>query len=187
MAERLAVLNKLAGSMLGRLSTQQKVAIAAAVFLLILFLAAKVAFWALLFILVASIAEVYNNQFRTPIHFDLVKLGTILASSAYGAGLGIFVGLASSFFSKLFSGRLNATFAISAVGIIIIAFLAAAFSEANITTLGISLVAVYYLITTPLNLMMGEEIAYAAAYVASSLLVNAFLFIVVAPRLAGLL
>ena len=174
MAERLAVLNKLAGSMLGRLSTQQKVAIAAVVFLLI-------------FILVASIAEVYNNQFRTPIHFDLVKLGTILASSAYGAGLGIFVGLASSFFSKLFSGRLNATFAISAVGIIIIAFLAAAFSEANITTLGISLVAVYYLITTPLNLMMGEEIAYAAAYVASSLLVNAFLFIVVAPRLAGLL
>ena len=108
MAERLAVLNKLAGSMLGRLSTQQKVAIAAAVFLLILFLAAKVAFWALLFILVASIAEVYNNQFRTPIHFDLVKLGTILASSAYGAGLGIFVGLASSFFSKLFSADFSA-------------------------------------------------------------------------------
>ncbi len=187
MAERLDFLNKLAGSLLSRLGTKQKVVVAAAMFMIILFLAAKVAFWALLFILAASIAEIYNKEFRTPIHFDLVKLGTILASSAYGAGVGIFVGIASSFFSKLFSGRLNATFVISALGIIIISLLAAAFSNANITTLGISLVAVYYLITTPINLMMGEDLAYAAAYVASSLLVNAFLFIVVAPKLAGLL
>ena len=164
-----------------------RIAIVAVAFLLVLLVASKMAFWALIFIFAASTAELYNASVRTPLHLDLVKLGTILTAAAYGAPAGIFVGLASTFFAKLFSLRLDFRIVISFAGIIIIALLAHAFSQVPIKLLGISLVAVYYLVTSPINLLMGEEPAYAAAYVGSSLLVNAMLFIAVAPRLAGLL
>lgn len=174
-------------SLTGRLGKGQKIAIAAAVFLLILFLASRLTFWTTIFIAVASIAEIYNSHFRTPLHFDLVKLGTVLTASAYGAPVGIFVGIASTFFSKLFSSRLDATILISVIGITAMAVLADVFSAITITTLGVALVAVYYLITTPINLLMGEEPGYAFAYVTSSLAVNFVLFTQIAPRILPLL
>ncbi len=170
-----------------KIDKRVRIAILAAAFLLVLFAASRMAFWVLVFIFAASVAEIYNAYVRTPLHLDLVKLGTILTAAAYGAPAGIFVGLASTFFAKLFSLRLDFRIVVSFAGIIIIATLAHAFSQVPIKILGISLVAVYYLITSPINLLMGEEPAYAAAYVGSSLLVNAMLFIAVAPRLAGLL
>ncbi len=179
-------MKSLAGK-IDKLSKRHKIAAAAIVFLLILFAASRVTFWAAVFIIAASIAETYNNRFRTPLHFDLVKLGTVLTASAYGAPVGIFVGIASTFFSKLFSSRLDATILISVIGITAMAVLADAFSSVAITTLGIALVAVYYLITTPINLLMGEEPGYAFAYVTSSLAVNFVLFTQVAPRIVPLL
>lgn len=177
----------LVSGLFGKLGTKQKATIAAAAFMIILFFAAKVAFWVLIFVFIASIAEIYNHEFRTPIHFDLVKLGTVLTSTAYGAPAGIFVGIASTFFSKMFSSRLSANIIVSFVGIIIISLLAHAFSGAPITALGISLVFVYYLITSPIILMMGENPAYAALYVFSSIVINILLFSLVAPKLIRLL
>lgn len=168
-----------------RLNRKVRIAVLAAAFLLVLFAASKMAFWVLLFIFAASIAEIYNAYVRTPLHLDLVKLGTILAAVSYGAPAGIFVGLTSTFFAKLFSLRMDFKIAISFAGIIIIAILADAFSGAPISFLGILLVALYYLITSPINLLLGEEPAYAAVYVGSSLLVNAMLFLTLAPKLVG--
>lgn len=170
-----------------RLDKKVKISILAAAFLLVLFAASKMAFWVLLFIFAASIAEIYNAYVRTPLHLDLVKLGTILAAVSYGAPAGIFVGLTSAFFAKLFSLRMDFKIAISFAGIILIAILADAFSETPISVLGIVLVALYYLVTSPINLLLGEEPAYAAVYVGSSLAVNAVLFMAVAPKLVGLL
>ena len=170
-----------------KIGKKARIAILAVAFLLVLFAASRMAFWVLAFIFAASVAEIYNAYVRTPLHLDLVKLGTILTAAAYGAPAGIFVGLTSTFFAKLFSLRLDFRIVISFAGIIIIALLAHAFSQVSIKLLGISLVAVYYLVTSPVNLLLGEEPAYAAVYVGSSLLVNAMLFIAVAPRLAGLL
>ncbi|MEK6854523.1 MAG: hypothetical protein AABX60_04255 [Nanoarchaeota archaeon] len=174
-------------SLTNRLDKGQKIAIAAVVFLLILFLASRLTFWTMIFIVVASLAETYNARFRTPIHLDFVKLGTVLTASAYGAPVGIFVGIASTFFSKLFSSRLDFTILISLIGITVMAILADAFSGISITALGIALVLVYYLITMPINLMLGEELGHAIVYVASSVAVNVVLFSQVAPRLIGLL
>ncbi|MBI2141463.1 hypothetical protein HYU16_03490 [Candidatus Woesearchaeota archaeon] len=174
-------------SLTSRLDKRQKIAIAAVAFLLILFLASRLTFWTMIFIVVASMAETYNARFRTPVHLDFVKLGTVLTASAYGAPIGIFVGIASTFFSKLFSARLDFTILISLIGITLMAILADAFSGASITALGIVLVLLYYLITTPINLMLGEEPGYAFAYVVSSVAVNVVLFSQVAPRLIGLL
>lgn len=178
---------KAAAGYFDRTDKKIKIAVLAAAFLLVLFTASKVAFWALVFIFAASVAEIYNAYVRTPLHLDLVKLGTILVAAAYGAPTGIFVGLASTFFAKLFSMRLDLRIAISFAGIILIAILADLFSGVPITVLGISLVATYYLVTSPINLLLGEEPAYAAVYVGSSLAVNAVLFMAVAPKLAGLL
>ena len=181
---------KALSSVIGQFNKADKrvrIAILASAFLLVLFAASRMAFWVLVFIFAASVAEIYNAYVRTPLHLDLVKLGTILTAAVYGAPAGIFVGLTSTFFAKLFSLRLDFRIVISFAGIIIIALLAHAFSQVPIKLLGIALVAVYYLLTSPINLLMGEEPAYAAVYVGSSLLVNAMLFITVAPKLAGLL
>ncbi|MBI2144577.1 hypothetical protein HYU17_05535 [Candidatus Woesearchaeota archaeon] len=169
------------------LTAGQKAIAAMAAFMVVMFFAAKVAFWALVFIFLASIAEIYNNEFRTPVHFDFVKLGTVMMAVSHGAAAGIFVGLASTFFSKLFSSRLDATVAISLAGVTAMAVLAGLFSSAPIAALGIALVAVYYLITTPINLIMGEEPGYALMYVLTSLAVNFLLFSQVAPRIMPLL
>ena len=174
-------------SHISSLDKKAKIGIFAAAFLLVLFAASKMAFWVLVFIFAASVAEIYNAYVRTPLHLDLVKLGTILTAAAYGAPAGIFVGLTSTFFAKLFSLRLDFRIVISFAGIIVIAILANAFSNVPIKILGIALVVVYYLITSPIDLLMGVEPAYAVVYVGSSLLVNATLFIAVAPSLAGML
>ncbi len=167
------------------LDRKVKVFILAAAFLLVLFAASKMAFWMLIFVFAASVAEIYNAYVRTPLHLDLVKLGTILTAVSFGAPAGIFVGLTSTFFAKLFSLRMDFRIAISFAGIIIIAIVASAFRQAPISMLGILLVALYYAVTSPINLLMGEEPAYAAVYVGSSLAVNAVLFLSVAPTLAA--
>ena len=174
-------------SLTNRLDKKHKIIVAAVAFLIILFLASKLTFWTMIFIVVASIAETYNARFRTPIHLDFVKLGTVLTSVAYGAPVGIFVGIASTIFSKIFSSRLDFTVMISIIGIAIMAVLADAFSAVSITALGITLVLLYYLITTPVHLMIGEELGYAFVYALSSIAVNIVLFSQVAPRLVGLL
>jgi hypothetical protein len=156
-------------------------------FLLVLFLASKMAFWVFLFIAAASVSEMYNAYFRTPLHLDLVKLGTILTAVAFGAPAGMFVGLTSTLLSKLFSLRIDARIVLSFAGIILVAVLADVFSGVSISLLGILLVVAYYAVTSPINILLGEEPAYALAYVGSSLLVNAFLFIAIAPRLLPLL
>jgi len=169
-------------------SKKVRIALFAALFLLVLFVASKIVFWMLLFILAASVSELYNIYVRTPIHLDLVKLTTILTAVAYGAPAGIFVGIASTFFSKLFSLRLDARIIVSFIGIVIMAVLASTFSQFPITLLGILLVALYYLVISPINIwLLGTEPAYALAYVGSSLLVNVFLFVAVAPKLITLL
>ena len=181
---------KALGSAIGqfnKIDKKARIAILGAAFLLVLFVASRMAFWELVFIFAASTVELYNAYVRTPLHLDLVKLGTILTAAAYGAPAGIFVGLTSTFFAKLFSLRLDFRIVVSFAGIILIALLASAFSHVPITVLGIALVAVYYLVTSPIDLLMGVEPAYAVVYVGSSLLVNAMLFITVAPKLAGLL
>ncbi len=164
-----------------------RIAVLAAAFLIAMFIAARVAFWTMAFVFIGSVAEVYNSRFRTPFHFDLVKIGTVLTSVAYGAPVGIFVGITSTFFSKLLSSRLDFTVFISIAGTVAIAALANAFSAVPISLLGILLVLAYYLVTTPVHLIMGEEPGYALVYVLSSLAVNFVLFTQVAPRIIGLL
>jgi hypothetical protein len=172
---------------ISKLDRKYKIAAFAAILLLLLFSASRMAFWVLIFIAVASVAEMYNAYFRTPLHLDFTKFGTILIAAAYGPGPGIFVGLTSTFFSKLFSLRLDPRILLSFAGIILIAFLASAFSTTNISVLGIVLVLVYYLAISPINILMGEEPMYAFAYIGTSLAFNAFLFLAFAPTVARLL
>lgn len=155
--------------------------------IVLLFAAARSLFWIIVFIAIASISEIYNTSVKSPIHFDLVKLATILTSIAYGAWWGIFVGLTSSFLSKLLSERLTGNVFISFAGIILIAFLAEKFSNVYITTLGMGLVLLYYAVTSPINIAFGTDLGYALVYVGSSIFINYFLFTSVAPVLINFL
>src|SRR3989338_5957825 len=56
------------------------------------------------FIVVASFSTFYQNYFRSPISFELVKLCTITGSVAYGFAAGVIIGTLSVILSRALSG-----------------------------------------------------------------------------------
>ncbi len=146
------------------------------------FLAAVVALTA-----AASISTFYQNFFKSPVNFELIKLATILVSVSYGLIAGLAVGIISTIASKIISERLDHTSFSSIIGIAVVAVLAAMFSNIDIVTLGIGLTVVYHIITAPMQMAMGGTLAYGAVYVGTNLLFNIALFSRLAPFLKSIM
>ena len=141
----------------------------------------------IIFIVAGALSTFYHIFFKGPIHFELVKLATILSSVAYGAFTGILVGLLASLIGRVISGRLDQMAIVSIIAIPVIAILASAFRTADITTLGIVLVLVYTAIIFPLVMLMGGNIGFGIIYCGTNIFFNVILFIYVAPFLKGLI
>ena len=171
-------------------SNTKKIAVAIAglvIFSLLFGIPVKTTFMVLLLILAASFSTYYFNYFRAPVNFELVKLSTILVAASHGLLPGLAVGIASTFFGKVLIGRIDEKLPLSLLTISIIAVAAAIFNSANITTLGITLVAAYNFTMLTLSLLMGGDLAWNIPYEGTNLLFNAFLFIKVAPILQQLI
>ena len=141
----------------------------------------------LLLTVAGSLSTIYYHYFHGPVNFELVKLSTVLAAVAYGMIPALFVGIAATMFSRLLSGRMDATLIVSIAGIAVMAVLAAVFNSMNIVWLGIALVLLYHLLTAPLQLMMGGSLGYGAMFVGTNILFNVILFSRVAPILLAVI
>jgi hypothetical protein len=140
-----------------------------------------------IFIAAGSLSTFYHIFFKGPVHFEMVKLVTILSSVAYGPYTGVLVGLVSSLIGRIISGRIDQMAIVSIIAIPVIAILASAFRTADITILGIVLVLVYTAIIFPLVMLMGGNIGYGIIYCATNIFFNVILFIYVAPLVKGLI
>ncbi len=138
------------------------------------------------FIVLASFSTFYHNYFKSPINFEFVKLFTVVGSVAYGIGSGLIIGISSVLIGRALSGRLDQDTLTSLGAISAIAVLAGMFSSANIATLGIVLVVVYYLLISPFILLFGENIGYESIYILTNIIFNAVLFIKIAPAILSL-
>ncbi len=147
----------------------------------------KFVFITLTLIAAASLSTFYHNFFRSPINFELIKFSTILTAVSYGAAAGIAVGIISTIASKIISEKLDHTAIASLAGIIIIAVAASIFQGTDIVLLGIILVAVYHLITAPMQLAFGGALLYGIIYIGSNLFFNIILFTRIAPLLIKLM
>lgn len=163
-------------------------AIAGLVVLSLIFgISVKTTFVVLLLILAASFSTFYFNYFRAPVNFELVKLSTIVVAVSHGLLPGLAVGIASTFFGKVLIGRIDEKLPLSMLTISIIAVTAAVFNAADITTLGITLVAAYNVTMFVITQVMGGDLAWNLPYEGTNLLFNVFLFMKVAPTLQQLI
>ncbi len=135
----------------------------------------------------ASLSTFYQNFFKSPVNFELIKFSTILVAVSYGAMLGIAVALVSTIISKIMSEKLDQTAISSIVAIVIIALAAAAFRSTDIALLGIALVIAYHAMTVPVQLALGGSPLYGLIYVGTNLMFNLFLFIRIAPMAVKLM
>lgn len=140
-----------------------------------------------IFIILGSFSTFYHNYFHAPIDFELVKLFTVLAAVAYGIFPGIFVGVASTLFGRILSGRIDHRMIFSISAIAVISILAAAFSNSDIFVLGLALTIVYHIITAPFSLLMGDNPGFGALYIGSNIVFNIFFFAKIAPLLLPVL
>ncbi|MBI4439304.1 hypothetical protein HY640_05205 [Candidatus Woesearchaeota archaeon] len=131
----------------------------------------------LAFIIIASFSTFYQNFFRSPINFELMKFFTVISGAAYGSAAGIMVGASSVVIGRALSGRLDQDTITSIIGICIVAVLASAFREQNIAFLGIALVLAYYALISFFVFLFGKNLVHAAFYITTNIAINAFLFI----------
>ncbi|MBI3034610.1 hypothetical protein HYY72_05620 [Candidatus Woesearchaeota archaeon] len=139
-----------------------------------------------IFVIVASFSTFYYNYVHSPVNFELVKFVTIISSVAYGFFVGISVGVITTIFSRIWSGRIDQRTLISIFGIAIISIAASMLKGYDIKLVGIALVALYHLITVPISLSIGDNPWFAMTYAATNLLINSFIFINLAPVVMGL-
>lgn len=130
----------------------------------------------IVFILIGMFSTFYQNFFKSPINFEMVKFVTVLTSVAYGPIPGMLVGMISSFIGKLISGRLEADSFVSLIAIAIISFLAYAFRSMDIVMLGMLMVVLYHLIIFPAVLMLGGTMGYGIIYSGSNIIFNLIIF-----------
>jgi hypothetical protein len=135
------------------------------------------------FIIVGAFSTFYFNYARIPVHFETVKLGTILCAVAYDVYSGLLVGLAATFFGKILIGRIDERLPISMLTISGVAVAAAIFSSANITPLGIILVLCYNITIVIMGLLLRGNLAWNLSYEGSNFLINLIWFTRVAPWL----
>ena len=167
----------------GRYKKPALIAIALLVALLLFGSAIKPLLIVTLLILIASFSTFYHNFFRSPLNFELVKLATILSSVAYGAQVGIIVGVSSDIIGRALSGRFDQDMITSLGAMVVIAILASMFRTANIAILGIVLVVAYYLMILPFIFLFGKDLGRASIYIGSNIVFNTILFLNVAPFL----
>ncbi|MBN2454709.1 hypothetical protein JXB11_04140 [Candidatus Woesearchaeota archaeon] len=135
------------------------------------------------FIVIGTFSTFYFNYVRVPIHFETVKLGTILCAVAYGFYPALIVGLVSTFFGKVLIGRIDERLPISMIGITLVAVFAALFSSANIATLGVVLVLCYNIYIFLMALLLHGNMAWVLSYEGSNFLFNLLWFTRIAPFL----
>lgn len=135
----------------------------------------------------ASLSTFYQNFFKSPVNFELIKFSTVLASAAYGVVTGLAVGIISTIASKIISERLDQTSFPSLIGIVVVAVAASMFSSVDIVLLGMAMVVLYHAITAPIQMALGGTFAYGAVYVGSNLAFNFIIFSRLAPLIAGIM
>ncbi len=139
-----------------------------------------------LLVVAASFSTFYFNYVAVPVNFELVKLATIMVAYTHGIPAGLAVGILSTIFGKVLIGRIDDKLPISIAAISIVAVLAALFSSAEITTLGIMLVGLYNVIMFSISMALGGDFGWNLPYEGTNFAINFILFTRIAPLLLPL-
>ena len=140
-----------------------------------------------LLILIASVSTFYFNYVSAPINFELVKMSTILAAYTQGIPAGLIVGVLSTITGKVLIGRIDEKLPLSVAAISIVAILAGLFSKLEIHVLGIFLVGLYNVTLFSISMLTGGDLKWNLPYESTNFVINAILFLRIAPLLMPLI
>ncbi|MFH1182321.1 MAG: hypothetical protein V1702_05150 [Candidatus Woesearchaeota archaeon] len=139
------------------------------------------------FIIIGAASLLYNRFIKVSLGFELIMLVTVLAGFLYGIPAALITGVTAMFLAFLVTGHFTQGSIVSFIGIAAVSLLIPFFKGMGITTAGIILTVVYDAIIAAGYLALGSRIERTALFVATHILFNIWVFMVLAPRIYGLL
>lgn len=137
----------------------------------------------LIFTALAALSMFYNRWIKVSLGVELVMLGLVITSVAFGRLPGLFVGLAGLSLAEVLSERFTYSTFVSFIGVAVAALIAPnVFHQTDsITSTGIILTIVYDAVIIPGYLLLGSNIGRSALFVATHIIFNIWLFSFIAP------
>ncbi|MBI2176452.1 hypothetical protein HYU40_03865 [Candidatus Woesearchaeota archaeon] len=138
------------------------------------------------FIFLGAVSMIYNRWIKVSIGVELVMLGLVITSIAFGRLPGLIVGMVGLFLAEIVSERFTYSTLVSFVGIIVAGLTAPNVFHMlgeSITATGIALTVVYDAIIAPGYLMLGSNLGRTAFFVITHIIFNIWVFSFVAPLL----
>lgn len=136
-----------------------------------------------IFLLLSSFSLIYNRWFKVSLGVEFVLLSTVLTARVYGPVAGAIVGFIGLGAAEIIGTGFNEKTIISLVAIAIIGLITPFFNSVSITMTGIILTVIYDIMIIPFYLLAGSNPARSILFVATHLVWNLWVFIVLAPPL----
>jgi hypothetical protein len=128
----------------------------------------------------------YNRAIRISLGIELVLMGTVLAGLAYGPLAAFFTGGIALFAAEVFNGSFQHSTLVSFIGLAVVSAAIPVVSASSVSTVGVLMALLYNAVLAPGYLLMGSEPWKVGLFFVTDILFNAWLFILVVPRIAGL-
>ena len=137
------------------------------------------------FILLGALSLMYNRWVRVSLGVELIMLGTVITTVAYGVVQGIIVGFTSLFFAELFTGRFTYSTFVSFAGLFVVVVVASSL-EFSVKLTGILMTLLYDAIIAPGYIIMGSSPWRTSLFVVTHVLFNVWAFVFIAPHISGI-
>ena len=164
-------------------------AIAAAVLLFFFWAYVKLLAVMAFFIALGAFSMVYNRWIKVSVGVELVMLGLVITSIAFGRLPGLIVGMVGLFLAEVISERFTYSTFVSFIGTAVIAVIAPnIFHQTNsITSAGVILTVIYDAIIIPGYLLLGSNPGRSAFFVVTHIIFNIWAFSFIAPMMFRIL
>ena len=138
------------------------------------------------FITLASVSMLYNRWIKVSVGVELIMLGLVITSIAFGRLPGLIVGIVGLFLAEIISERFTYSTFVSFIGIAVVAVIAPNvfhWMNGSITAAGILLTIIYDVIIIPGYLLLGSNIGRSAFFTVTHIAFNIWAFSFIAPLL----
>ncbi|MBI2145611.1 hypothetical protein HYU18_04810 [Candidatus Woesearchaeota archaeon] len=142
-----------------------------------------------IFIALAAMSMLYNKWIKLSIGVELIMLGLVITSVAFGRLPGLVVGIVGLFLAEVISERFTYSTFVSFIGVCVVALIAPnVFNQAgSITSTGIIVTVVYDAIIIPGYLLLGSSFGRSAFFVVTHIFFNIWVFTFLAPAIFRIL
>ena len=138
------------------------------------------------FIVLAAASMLYNRWIKISVGVELIMLGLVVTSLAFGRLPGLIVGIVGLFLAEIISERFTYSTFVSFAGVAVVAVIAPnvfQWTGNSIPAAGIILTIIYDAIIIPGYLLLGSNVGRSAFFVVTHIVFNIWVFSFIAPLL----